>query len=211
MAEGYPGDCELTRALQKRAMERTGESARGYAWKNSLERAAAVELVLFDVDGVLTDGSLIYHDDGLEIKTFNSRDGFGISLLHRAGIQTGIITARTSGAVERRARNLGIAHLHQGQRNKLDAYRQILAQTGLADAAVAYVGDDWLDLPLLSRVGFAVAVADAAPEVRAVAHYTTRAAGGRGAVREVCELIIDARGMYETLLARYLEGKRDDL
>jgi len=205
----YPGDCEFVAALLDKA--RAAASPRGYGWKNCLDRARAVRLLLLDVDGVLTDGSLLYTDDGRELKVFNSRDGFGISLLHRAGIATGIITARQGGAVAARAAQLGITHLVQGIRDKRTAYYDILAQTHLDAAQVAYVGDDWLDLPILARVGLAVAVADAVEEVRGVAHYVTRQPGGRGAVREVCDLILEAQGMREKLLARYLEGGRDDL
>ncbi len=194
----YPGDCEFIAALQARAREK--DAATGKA----LQRARQIRLLLLDVDGVLTDGSLIYLDDGRECKVFNSRDGFGLTLLHKAGIQTGIITARTGGAVAHRARQLGMTHLAQGVRDKAAALANILVQTGLDARQIAYMGDDWLDLPVLRQVGLAVAVADAVAEVRQAAHYITQAPGGRGAVREVCELILEAQDKRQDLLAAFL-------
>lgn len=193
----YPGDCEFIAALQARAREKD-------ATGKALQRARQIRLLLLDVDGVLTDGSLIYLDDGRECKVFNSRDGFGLTLLHKAGIQTGIITARTGGAVAHRARQLGMTHLAQGVRDKAAALANILVQTGLDARQIAYMGDDWLDLPVLRQVGLAVAVADAVAEVRQAAHYITQAPGGRGAVREVCELILEAQDKRQDLLAAFL-------
>ena len=193
----YPGDCEFIAALQARAREKD-------ATGKALQRARQIRLLLLDVDGVLTDGSLIYLDDGRECKVFNSRDGFGLTLLHKAGIQTGIITARPGGAVAHRARQLGMTHLAQGVRDKAAALANILVQTGLDARQIAYMGDDWLDLPVLRQVGLAVAVADAVAEVRQAAHYITQAPGGRGAVREVCELILEAQDKRQDLLAAFL-------
>lgn len=201
---GYPSDCEITEGLRDRARQRTAPGQRSYSWRANLERAKAIKLLLLDVDGVLTDGSLIYTPDGHEIKAFNSRDGLGLRLLQKSGIQVGLITARTSEVVTRRAENLGISLVYQGAGKKLVVFERILAEQGLLPAQVAYVGDDWLDLPLLTRVGLAVAVADGAAEVREVAHYVTELPGGRGAVREVCDLLIEALGVREALLTEYL-------
>lgn len=203
--EGYPSDCEITQGLRQRARERTGAEGRGYAWKNCLPRAAKVELLLLDVDGVMTDSTIVYGPEGYEMKAFSTRDGFGIRLLREAGVETGLITARTSEAVRRRAEDLGLRHVYQGRGKKIEAFQQIITAQNLRPEQVAYMGDDWLDLPVMLRVGLAAAVADAVAEVRAAAHYVTRSPGGRGAVRELCELIIEAKGMRETLLAVYAQ------
>lgn len=200
----YPSDCEITEGLRQRALARIGLEERGYAWRNCLPLAKEIRLLLLDVDGVLTDGSIIYGDSGTELKGFNIKDGFGIRLLREAGVEVGIITARRSEAVERRARDLKLAHLYQGVGNKIEAFAEILTKQNLTQAQVAYMGDDWLDLPLLSRVGLAATVADAVAEVREIAHYVTKRPGGRGAVRELCELLIEAKGLREELLGRYL-------
>ena len=200
----YPSDCEVMAGLRQRALARTGQDERGYVWRNCLPLAKEIRLLLLDVDGVLTDGSVVYAQSGSELKSFNTKDGFGIRLLQEAGVEVGLITARSSEAVQRRAQDLKLAHVYQGVRNKIDIFARILAEQQLVAKEVAYMGDDWLDLPLLSRVGLAVTVADAVAEVKAVVHYVTRREGGRGAVREVCDLIIEARGQREELLGRYL-------
>ncbi len=199
----YPGDCELTAGLIARARERHERESRGYGWKRCLARAGAVRLLLLDVDGVMTDGSIAYGPEGGEMKRFSTRDGLGIRLLQKSGVEVGIITARSSRAVQMRAENLGIAKLYQGAGKKGEVFERILAETGLSPEEVAYMGDDWLDLPVMRRVGLAAAVADAAPEVKEAAHFISRYPGGSGAVRELCELIIVARGDYERLLAEY--------
>lgn len=201
---GYPSDCEVTEGLRERARRRNAPDQRSYSWRANLERARGIKLLLLDVDGVMTDGSIIYTPDGHEIKAFSSRDGLGLRLVQKAGVQVGLITARTSEVVKRRAENLGISLVYQGIGKKLEVFERILAEQGLLPMQVAYVGDDWLDLPLLTRVGLAVAVADGAAEVREVAHYVTELPGGRGAVREVCDLLVEALGVRETLLAEYL-------
>ncbi len=201
----YSGDCDFTQSLLKRAAARTENTLRGYAWKNCFARAKEVKLLLLDVDGVLTDGSITYTDEGIEVKTFNAKDGFGLNLLRQAGVEVGIITARSSKALIRRCQDLNIEHLHQGKRHKVEVYKSMLSDLNLEPRQVAYVGDDWLDLPMFGQVGFAITVADGMPELKEVAHYTTRSGGGHGAVREVCDLIIDAKGKYEELLAGYLE------
>lgn len=200
----YPGDCEFTQALLKKAAARTA-SVRGYAWKNCLPKAKKVKLLLLDVDGVLTDGSITYSDEGVELKTFNVKDGFGLNLLRKAGVEVGIITARSSKALIRRCRDLKIDHLYQGRRNKVEAFKEIIAELGLSAEEVGYMGDDWLDLALLAKVGFAATVADAVREIKEVVDFSSRYNGGQGGVREVCDLIVDAKGMYEELLHEYLE------
>ena len=169
-----------------------------------VRRARAVRLLLLDVDGVLTDGGLRYDDGGGEAKTFHVHDGHGLKLLQGQGIPVGIVTSRQSPLVQRRARELGLAHLRQGCADKRTALEALLAETGLAADAVAYVGDDVIDLPAMRRVGLAIAVADAHPELRARAHWTTGRPGGRGAVREVCDLLLAAQGRLDAALAPYL-------
>lgn len=168
-----------------------------------LARARAVRVLIFDVDGVLTDGSLFYGDDGQEYKSFNSKDGHGIKMLRDSGVEAAILTARTSKVVLHRARNLGIARVVQGAHDKLAAYEAMLKETGLRQEEVAYMGDDLVDLPVLRRCGLACTVPDAPDEVKARSHYATRAAAGRGAAREVCELIMRAQGSWEAQLAHY--------
>ena len=170
------------------------------------ERAARVKLLLLDCDGVLTDGRIMLLADGDEQKTFHTRDGHGLVLLHRAGLQSGIISGRTSAAVAARARDLGITHVRQGTHNKIVEFAEVVAAAGVREEMVAFVGDDVTDIPLMRRSGFAVAVADAAAEVRACAHYVTELPGGFGAVREVCELILKAQGRWAELMRRYTEG-----
>ena len=162
--------------------------------KDILERAARVRLVIFDVDGVLTDGSLYLADDGREYKAFNSKDGHGMVSLQETGVAIAVITGRSSQLVRIRMEGLGVAHVYQGRRDKLPAYEELKTLLGIDDEAVAYVGDDVVDLPVMRRVGLAVAVADAHPFVTRHAHWTTRAGGGRGAAREVCELVMEAQG-----------------
>lgn len=200
----YAGDCAFTQDLLKKAAARTAAS-RGYAWKNCLAKAARIKMLLLDVDGILTDGSITYNDEGVELKSFNSKDGFGLNLLRKAGVEVGIITARSSQALVRRCADLQITHLYQGRRNKVAAFLEIIGELGFHPEEMAFMGDDWLDLALLARVGFAATVADAVPEVQEVVDFTSRFNGGQGGVREVCELIVDARGLYEQFLNEYLE------
>ena len=169
-----------------------------------LQRAAAIELVIFDVDGVLTDGSLFYGDDGQEYKAFHSRDGHGMKMLQETGVRIGIITGRQSRVVEHRMRNLGVTHVYQGQLDKLPAFEELTGKLGIDHGRVAYVGDDVVDLPIMRRVGLAVAVQDAHHLVRQHAHWQTPHGGGRGAARDVCELIMEAQGRLDTMLGRYL-------
>src|SRR5436190_2240930 len=159
------------------------------------DRCLPIELLLVDVDGVLTDGSIIYGDQGAELKAFFVRDGTGLKLWTGLGKQAGIITGRRSAVVERRAAELGLSIVVQGAGDKLEALATVLAEQRLGPEQVCYVGDDLPDVPVLAHCGLAVAVADACQEARATAHYVTRALGGRGAVREVIELILRAQGL----------------
>jgi len=173
--------------------------------ENVLERAQTVRLMIFDVDGVMTDGGLYYTDAGEELKVFNSLDGHGLKMLRQSGVALAIITGRTSQLVLHRSRNLGIEHVLQGAHDKRVAFEQLLAQTGYTGQDCGYMGDDVIDLPVMRRVNFAAAVPDAPAIVRQHAHYVTGAGGGRGAVREVCEVIMQAQGTLDAQLAPYLE------
>jgi 3-deoxy-D-manno-octulosonate 8-phosphate phosphatase (KDO 8-P phosphatase) len=168
------------------------------------ERAAHIKLLLMDCDGVLTDGRIWLFADGEEQKGFHTRDGLGIDLLHRAGLRSGIISGRTSSAVETRARGLGMSYVVQGHENKVRAFADVLAQAGVANAEVAFIGDDLNDIPLMVQSGLGVAVADAVVETREHAHYVTKALGGFGAVREVIELILKSQGRWDDLVKTYL-------
>jgi 3-deoxy-D-manno-octulosonate 8-phosphate phosphatase (KDO 8-P phosphatase) len=167
-------------------------------------RAAKVRLFIFDVDGVLTDGSLSYGAEGEMVKTFNVHDGLGIKLLQEAGIKTAIISARRTPIVLARAKDLGIDYVHQGGHNKLPPFQALLAELGLKEEQVAFIGDDVVDLPLLRRVGFAVSVPNGRKEAQQHAHYITEASGGRGAVREACEFVLRASGNYDRVMAQFL-------
>ena len=166
------------------------------------EKAKAIRLIVMDVDGVLTDGRIFYSAEGVESEAFFVRDGLGLRMAQQAGLLTAILTGRTSGAVLHRAKELGISEIHQGVLNKLEAYEILLQRYGLTDEVAAYVGDDLNDLPLLGRAGLSAAPADAAPEVRAKVAYVTTQAGGRGAVREVIDLILKAQSRWEELIER---------
>ncbi len=165
------------------------------------EKLKHIELLLLDVDGVMTDGRIIWDANGTETKFFNVKDGHGIKLLQRAGIQVGIITGRVSPVVDLRAKELGIDILYQGSLKKLDSYCDIKQRTGLSDFQIAYMGDDVIDVPVMRRVGFSAAPADALPEVLKVAEYVARANGGWGAVRELCDLLLKGRGVWQQLVA----------
>jgi 3-deoxy-D-manno-octulosonate 8-phosphate phosphatase (KDO 8-P phosphatase) len=161
-------------------------------------------MMIFDVDGVLTDGRIIYTDEGSEIKEFDAQDGHGIKLLQRAGIEVALISGRVCRAVEQRARGLGITRLYQGSKVKLEAYGQILSDAGLKEYETGFMGDDLIDIPVMRRAGFSVAVPNGAPHIFPFAHYITRASGGRGAAREVCEMILQVQGLWESVIERYL-------
>lgn len=172
--------------------------------RDILERASRIRLAIFDVDGVLTDGSLFIGDDGQEYKAFNSRDGHGMTMLRQTGVTLAIITGRSSEVVRIRMTSLGINHLYQGIQDKLMAYEELKKSLNLTDEAIAYVGDDVVDLPVLRRAGLAVAVADAHPLVQRHAHWRTASPGGRGAARDLCELLMEAQGTLDAMMARYL-------
>ncbi|MBV9956806.1 MAG: HAD hydrolase family protein [Acidobacteria bacterium] len=167
-------------------------------------RARRIKLLLMDCDGVLTDGRIELLGEDDESKSFHTRDGHGIVLMHRAGLETGIISGRSSTLVERRARELGMQHVRQGTWDKIKDYEELLAETGMDEESVAFIGDDVTDIPLMQRAGLACAVADAVPETLAAAHYVTNLPGGFGAVREVCELILKAQGHWSDLMKRYI-------
>lgn len=173
--------------------------------KDILDKAKQIKLVIFDVDGVLTDGSLLYGDDGQEYKAFNCRDGLGMKMLQSTGVDIAIITGRTSKVVEIRMESLGIKHVYQGQLDKLVAFDHLLEQVGINADRVAYVGDDVVDLPVMLKVGLAIAVADAHNLVIKHAHWQTPHAGGRGAGRDVCEMIMEAQGHLDEKMRQYLE------
>jgi YrbI family 3-deoxy-D-manno-octulosonate 8-phosphate phosphatase len=167
------------------------------------DRCARIDLLVLDVDGVLTDGGIIYADDGTELKKFHVRDGSGLKIWQYLGKRSAIITGRTSQVVTVRAAELGIEPVYQGAPEKMTAYRELLARGGWQPDQVCFLGDDVPDLPLLLHCGLAVAVADACPEVRAAAHYVTRAGGGRGAVRETIELILRCQGTWQQVVDRF--------
>ncbi len=165
-----------------------------------------IKMLLFDVDGVLTDGTILVHADGTESKQFNIRDGAGIVWAQRAGLSIGLLSARLADATSIRATELGITIVVQGTANKLAGYEQILMDAGLTDAQVGYMGDDLQDLPVLRRARFSAAPADAAPEVRAAVQWVSASGGGRGAVRECIEHVLRAQGIWRAAVADYLES-----
>lgn len=168
------------------------------------DRARRIELILSDVDGVLTDGGIMYDNQGIEHKQFHIRDGLGIKLWQRAGFKFGVLTARTSHIVKLRASELGIDIVRQGFEQKLPAAREVLKQMGLAPEQCAYIGDDLTDLPVIRKVGLGVAVADAVEEARAAASHVTTLRGGQGAVRELIELVLKAKGRWEETIQTYV-------
>lgn len=167
-----------------------------------LERATRVRALVLDVDGVLTDGRLYFDSQGNEMKAFSTRDGLGMRALQSQGILLALITGRESSIVTRRAANLGIQHVYQGRTDKLNAFNELLQATGVDQQDVCYAGDDWVDIPVLDRVGLAVTVADADAVVKQHVHWITSRGGGRGAVREICDVILAAQGLDQ----RVLEG-----
>jgi 3-deoxy-D-manno-octulosonate 8-phosphate phosphatase (KDO 8-P phosphatase) len=170
---------------------------------DAAEKASRIRLFLVDVDGVLTDGGIVYDGEGREIKRFHVRDGHGIKMLQRAGVEVGIVTGRTSEVVAVRARELGISIVLQGVGDKVAAWREILADKGIPPGETAYVGDDIVDVPLMRRVGFAAAVADAESYVREAADFVSGRAGGQGAVREIIEFVLRSSGAWEKVASRY--------
>jgi 3-deoxy-D-manno-octulosonate 8-phosphate phosphatase (KDO 8-P phosphatase) len=170
------------------------------------KRATQIEVLLMDVDGTMTDGSvtLLSQTGGtaLEIKTFDAHDGQGLTLAHTAGLRTGCITGRESAALMRRAQEMKMEFIYMKQPLKMPAYEEILRKAGVSDSAIAYIGDDLPDLPLMRRAGLAIAVGDAVPEVKQAAHYTTKAFAGHGAIREAIELVLRSRGIWEAMIEK---------
>jgi 3-deoxy-D-manno-octulosonate 8-phosphate phosphatase (KDO 8-P phosphatase) len=170
---------------------------------DAAEKAKKVRLFLVDVDGVLTDGGIVYDGGGREIKRFHVRDGHGIKMLQRAGVEVGIITGRTSEVVAFRARELGVSLVRQGTWDKVSAWREILAEKGFLPEETAYVGDDIVDVPLMRQVGFAAAVADAESYVLEAADFVSARPGGQGAVREIIEFVLRSSGAWEKIVSKY--------
>lgn len=170
-----------------------------------LERAARIRMLVLDVDGVLTDGRLYFDSRGNEMKAFNTRDGLGIKTLQWHDTTLALITGRQSDIVAQRAAQLGIEHVYQGRNDKLNAFNELLSETHMDEQNICYAGDDWIDIPVLDRVGLAVTVADADEVVKNRVHWVTSRDGGRGAVREICDLILAARGLDQQVLDGILE------
>lgn len=193
--------------MQKKAVRRGKRSGKQTISPETkrITQAKKIRLLILDVDGVLTSGGIILDNHGNELKKFHVRDGHGIKLIQRAGIEVAIITGRDSQVVEHRARELGIKHVFQKCFNKLTAFEELKTRLSLTDEEVAYVGDDVVDIPVMRRVGFAVAVADAHESIFPFAHYVTSGEGGECAVREVCEHILKAKGLWEGIMHGYLE------
>lgn len=167
-------------------------------------RAQSISLAIFDVDGVLTDGGLYLDDNGVESKRFHARDGLGLRMLQSAGVELAIITGRTSGVVAHRSSELDIEHVYQGRKDKLPAFEELCKATGKSPDEIAYMGDDIVDLPVMSRVGLALTVPNACDEIAAISHWVSSASGGNGAAREACEFILRAKGQYSNAIERYL-------
>jgi 3-deoxy-D-manno-octulosonate 8-phosphate phosphatase (KDO 8-P phosphatase) len=199
---GYPSDCEVLEGYRSIARER-GMQMNEPQRQRALAKARDIKLLLLDVDGVLTDGNLLYTGSSGESKSFNTQDGFGLRLLGEAGIDVGVITARKSEVVARRAEELKMRYIYQGIPNKNEAFKEVMKASGLKPFQVAYMGDDWLDLVLLQQVGLAIVPANGAREVKAIAHYITERPGGAGAVRDACDLIIEAKNLVAELLQKY--------
>jgi 3-deoxy-D-manno-octulosonate 8-phosphate phosphatase (KDO 8-P phosphatase) len=170
------------------------------------EKLKNIKLLLLDVDGVLTDGKIVYADSGEQIKAFDVKDGHGLKLLMRSGAEVVLITGRESKVVLHRARDLGIQEVYQKVTNKIEIYEKILKEKNLEDMHVGFVGDDLIDIPVLKRVGFSAAVEDAIPEVKEIVDYVTSKKGGEGAVREVCELLLKSQNKWEELTERYYKN-----
>lgn len=169
-----------------------------------LSKAAMIRVAVFDIDGVMTNGDLIFDADGKEYKVFNVKDGFGLVLLREAGIKVAVISARSSQVVTQRMSELGVGHIIQGARDKRAALEGLIGELAATQEQIAFTGDDIIDLPAMAAAGLSIAVGDAHPRVRAQADWTTSMPGGRGAVREICELILESQGMFETTYKRCL-------
>lgn len=170
-----------------------------------IERAAEIRMLVLDVDGVLTDGRLYFDSRGNEMKSFSTRDGLGLRALQDQGIVLAFITGRQSKIVSQRAAQLGVVHVYQGRNDKLNAFNELLSDTGMEEQNTCYAGDDWIDIPVLDRVGLAVTVPDADDLVRNRVHWVTSREGGNGAVREICDLILAAQGLDQQVLDGILD------
>ena len=199
----HPSDCEILEGYRTRVRERMQEKP-SEEDRLLLAKAEPIRLLLLDVDGVLTDGSLLYTEEGVEAKAFNTQDGLGIRLVQRCKIDVGIITARNSNLVQRRAEELTMKYISQGGGNKYETFKTIISQAGLKPYQVCYMGDDWIDLGLLSRVGLAACPANAVSEVKGICHMVADRSGGFGAVRQVCDLLVRAKGVQDSLLQEFL-------
>jgi len=165
-----------------------------------VERAARIRMLVLDVDGVLTDGRLYFDNQGNEMKSFSTRDGLGLRALQSQGLVLAFITGRKSEIVAQRAAQLGVTHVYQGRDDKLNAFNELLSDTGMDEQNTCYAGDDWIDIPVLDRVGLAVTVADADDVVKNRVHWVTRRSGGNGAVREICDLILASQDLDQSVL-----------
>jgi 3-deoxy-D-manno-octulosonate 8-phosphate phosphatase (KDO 8-P phosphatase) len=174
------------------------------AEKDFYLKASQVRLIIFDVDGVLTDGGIYFSDEGLELKRFNSLDGHGIKMIQDFGIEPAVISARSTKSVEYRMANLGVKHFYQGQDNKLIAYNELVEKLCLESNQVAYMGDDVIDLPVMLKVGLPIAVANAHDLVKENSILVTKKSGGSGAVREVCDMLLKSQNNYEKAIERYM-------
>ncbi len=199
----YPSDCEIREGYRSMARDKSEEGKPVLERRVIFEKSKDIKILLLDVDGVLTDGNLLYSSTGEEGKSFHTQDGFGLRLIQEAGIEVGLITARSSEVVTRRSRELKMRYVYQGAANKLQAFQEIIKESGCRPFEIAYMGDDWLDLVLLSRAGLAFAPANAVKAVKEAAHYVTAQSGGQGAVREVCDLLLEGKGLFAELLQKY--------
>jgi len=200
--DAYPSDCEILEGYRTKARERDSRMTDPYR-KRALAKAKDIKLLLLDVDGVLTDGNLLYSSSGEESKAFNTQDGFGLRLLAEANIEVGLITARKSEVVARRATELKMRYIYQGKSRKNEAFKEIMKVSALKPYQIAYMGDDWLDLVLLQQVGLAIVPANGVREVQEIAHFITERPGGAGAVRDACDLIIESKNLLRELLQKY--------
>ena len=171
----------------------------------AVEKAKKLKLLILDVDGVLTDGKLFFDNEGNEYKSFHARDGHGIKLLRQTGVEVAVISGRKSNSVALRMKNLGVEYVYQGHENKQTAFNEILEKIGITPEQAAHVGDDLLDLPIMTRVGFSIAVSDANFAVKQRADWCTTLPGGHGAVREVCDFIMQAQGHFDEIVNAYLK------
>lgn len=170
-----------------------------------VDKAKKIKLLILDVDGVLTDGRLFFDNQGIEYKAFHAQDGHGIKLLRQTGVEVAVISGRKSNSVAIRMKNLGIEHVYQGHENKTAAFAEIIEKMAIAPEQAAHVGDDLLDLPIMRRVGLSIAVQDANPVVKNYADWCTTRGGGQGAVREVCDFIMQAQGHFDEIVNAYLQ------